>query len=119
MIVSANLGILTVVLAAVFVTSNLLSSNVIVLGIKPLVLTTPATKIETATAARPSSSVLLDKFGIEEIYPTNAFEGKEWYVNMSSPSNDTMFSIWGGGSETGSSNATASNISKITREPDL
>jgi hypothetical protein len=119
MIVSANLRILTVVLAAVFVTSNLLWSTVIVLGIKPLTLTTPATKIETATAARPSSSsVLLDKFGIEEIYPSKTFEGKEWYLNMNSPSNDTILSISGGGSETGSSNVTASNISKITREAD-
>ena len=34
----------------------------------------------------------VDKFGILEIYPTKV-DGREWYLNMSNPMNDSMFSI--------------------------
>ena len=37
---------------------------------------------------------------------------------MSSPLNDTIFSLSSGGTEKGSLNATISNNTKITREPD-
>ena len=43
---------------------------------------------------------------------------REWYVNMSSPLNDTIFSLSSGGTEKGSLNASTSNATKITREPD-
>ena len=35
---------------------------------------------------------MVDKFGIKEIYPTNQ-HGREWYVNMTNPKNDTMLSF--------------------------
>ena len=34
----------------------------------------------------------LDKFGIKKIYPTSE-GGREWFVNMNNPKNDSMFSI--------------------------
>ena len=37
-----------------------------------------------------SSGPTLDKFGIEQIYPT-ATGGNEWYVNMNNPTSDPMF----------------------------
>ena len=39
-----------------------------------------------------SSPAGLDKFGIKEIYPTMQ-GGREWYINMSNPRNDNIFSI--------------------------
>src|SRR6476660_8975561 len=39
-----------------------------------------------------SSPDRLDKFGIKEIYPTMQ-GGREWYINMSNPRNDNIFSI--------------------------
>jgi hypothetical protein len=36
----------------------------------------------------------VDKFGIKEIHPTKK-DGREWYVNMNNPENDTLFSIGG------------------------
>jgi hypothetical protein len=39
-----------------------------------------------------SSPASLDKFGIKEIYPTKQ-GGREWYINMSNPRNDNIFSI--------------------------
>lgn len=35
---------------------------------------------------------MLDRFGIKEIYPTKQ-NGREWYVNMTNPKSDKMFSI--------------------------
>jgi hypothetical protein len=34
----------------------------------------------------------LDKFGIKKIYPTSE-DGREWFVNMNNPKNDSIFSI--------------------------
>jgi hypothetical protein len=34
----------------------------------------------------------LDKFGIKKIYPTSE-GGREWFVNMNNPKNDSIFSI--------------------------
>lgn len=42
-----------------------------------------------------SSPTRLDKFGIKEIYPTMQ-GGREWYINMKNPKNDTMFAIQAG-----------------------
>jgi hypothetical protein len=39
-----------------------------------------------------SSPARLDKFGIKEIYPTTQ-GGREWYINMSNPRKDNIFSI--------------------------
>jgi hypothetical protein len=36
----------------------------------------------------------VDKFGIKEIHPTKK-DGREWYINMNNPVNDTLFSIGG------------------------
>ena len=39
-----------------------------------------------------NENTMVDKFGIKEIYPTNQ-HGREWYVNMTNPKNDTMLSF--------------------------
>lgn len=39
-----------------------------------------------------SKTTMVDKFGIREIYPTKQL-GREWYVNMTNPKNDTMLSF--------------------------
>ncbi|MDP9289362.1 MAG: hypothetical protein M3P08_14365 [Thermoproteota archaeon] len=62
---------------------------------------------------------LVDKFGIKEIYPTKPDGGMEWFINMSSPLNDKMFSLSGGSEKTNSSlaNAASSN-GQIIKQPD-
>ena len=51
--------------------------------------TTPNTTaaITTTKVAMPTT---VDKFGIEKIYPTKR-GGREWYVNMDNPKNDSIF----------------------------
>jgi hypothetical protein len=53
-----------------------------------------------------SSHAGLDKFGIKEIYPTMQ-GGREWYINMSNPRNDNIFSI-----------GTGFSYENITKQPD-
>jgi hypothetical protein len=36
--------------------------------------------------------MILDKFRIKKIYPTSE-DGREWFVNMNNPKNDSIFSI--------------------------
>jgi len=65
-----------------------------------------------AAQAISNNKVATDKFGITEIYPTKPNGGREWYINMSSPLNDTSFSLSGGSEKTSNSslaNATSSN----------
>ena len=66
----------------------------------------------------PTTEFPVDKFGIREIYPTQS-GGREWYVNMSSPTNDKNFYLSGGSESTNSSlsNATSSN-SQLVKRPD-
>jgi hypothetical protein len=74
-------------------------------------------------AAQPISiqnnKVDADKFGITEIYPTKPNGGREWFINMTSPLDDKVFSLSGGGENTNSSlaNATSSN-GQIIKQPD-
>jgi hypothetical protein len=62
-----------------------------------------------SSITHPTKSPLVDKFGITEIYPTAPVGGREWYVNMSSPTNDTNFYLSGGGESTNSSGTANSN----------
>ena len=39
-----------------------------------------------------NENTMVDKFGINEIYPTKQ-DGREWYVNMTNPKNDSMLSL--------------------------
>jgi hypothetical protein len=39
-----------------------------------------------------SNGTLHDKFGVSDIYPTKQ-SGREWYMNMSNPTNDSLLSI--------------------------
>src|SRR5690242_4230175 len=48
-----------------------------------------------SSLSNSGSSARLDKFGIKEIYPTMQ-GGREWYINMKNPKNDTMFAIQAG-----------------------
>lgn len=48
-----------------------------------------------SSLSNSGSSARLDKFGIKEIYP-NEQGGREWYINMKNPKNDTMFAIQAG-----------------------
>jgi hypothetical protein len=73
-----------------------------------------------AVQAISNTKVATDKFGITEIYPTKPNGGREWYINMSSPLNDTSFSLSGGSEKTSNSsfaNATSSN-GQIIKQPD-
>ena len=100
------------VFASIFLTSTFVSGKVNM----PTATTPPISNTLIKKSLTPS---LFDKFGIKEIYPTKPDGGRrEWYVNMSSPLNDTIFSLSSGGTEKGSLNATTSNTTKITREPD-
>lgn len=51
-----------------------------------------STKTGAATTNITSSYRKFDKFAIKEIYPTRV-GGREWYVNMHNPINDSIFSI--------------------------
>jgi hypothetical protein len=66
-----------------------------------------------------NNKVAADKFGITEIYPTKPNGGREWFINMTSPLDDKVFSLSGGGENTNSSlaNATSSN-GQIIKQPD-
>ena len=80
--------------------------------------------IHTALAVSPLlskniSNVTTDKFGIREIYPTKPDGGGEWYINMSSPLSDKIFSLSGGTEKTNSSFANATSASgQIIKQPD-
>jgi hypothetical protein len=50
------------------------------------------TRNVTSASKATSSYGKIDKFGITEIYPTKV-GGREWYVNMNNPINDSIFSI--------------------------
>jgi hypothetical protein len=52
---------------------------------------TSHTKIATTEVANVSQKGV-DKFGIKEIYPTKKGGGREWYINMADPRNDSIFS---------------------------
>ena len=39
-----------------------------------------------------SEATMVDKFGVREIYPTKQL-GREWYVNMTNPKNDTLLAF--------------------------
>ena len=58
-----------------------------------------STRIVTAAPKITFSDKKVDKFGIKEIYPTNV-GGREWYLNMNNPINDSIFSIGSGQSIT-------------------
>jgi hypothetical protein len=51
-----------------------------------------ATKLVGAASKITSSYSKVNKFGIKEIYPTKV-GGREWYVNVNNPINDSIFSI--------------------------
>jgi hypothetical protein len=51
-----------------------------------------STKTGAATPKITSSYRKFDNFAIKEIYPTRV-GGREWYVNMHNPINDSIFSI--------------------------
>jgi len=65
-----------------------------------------------------NNKVGVDEFGITEIYPTKP-NGREWYINASSPLTDKSFFLSGGPEKTNSSfaNATSSN-GHIIKQPD-
>ncbi len=60
--------------------------------------------------SKQNNTVVVDKFGITEIYPTKPNGGREWYVNMSSPLNDGNFYL-SGGTENSNSSATTNSTS--------
>lgn len=51
-----------------------------------------ATEQNNTTLVSNSNVTMNDKFGIAEIYPTKE-NGREWYLNMSNPYNDSLLSI--------------------------
>jgi hypothetical protein len=55
--------------------------------------TTNATTTTVTKISKPAASV--DKFGIDKMYPTKK-GGREWYINMVNPENDSIFSIGSG-----------------------
>jgi hypothetical protein len=81
------------------------------------------TKAATAPVAPLNSTHVnrenVDKFGIQEIYPTK-HGGREWFINMSSPLSDKNFSLSGGGERASNSSlANASSINgQIIKQPD-
>ena len=60
--------------------------------------------------SKQNNTVVVDKFGITEIYPTKPNGGREWYVNMSSPLNDGNFYL-SGGTENSNASATTNSTS--------
>lgn len=64
------------------------------------------------------NKVGMDEFGITEIYPTKP-NGREWYIDTSSPLTDKSFFLSGGTEKTNSSlaNATSSN-GQLKKQPD-
>jgi hypothetical protein len=83
-------------------------------------LTTNAAIAAAQPISKQNNTVVVDKFGIREIYPTKPLGGREWYVNMSFPLNDKSFYLSGGGENTNSSaitNVTSSN-SQLIKQAD-
>ena len=69
--------------------ANSSSLNKITNTTKPKSLASQTKTIEvTANISKKG----LDKFGIKEIYPTKKGGGREWYINMADPTNDSIFS---------------------------
>ena len=52
----------------------------------------PPTPYITSVKGTNLTKISIDKFGIKKIYPTKT-GGREWYVNMNNPVNDSIFSI--------------------------
>src|SRR5215469_12393237 len=80
--------------------------------------TSSPTNAVTPPISKNNNKVAVDKFGIREIYPTKQ-NGREWFINTSSPLTDNSFSLSGGTERTNSSlaNATSSN-GQIIKQPD-
>jgi hypothetical protein len=77
-------------------TANLSSSPT-----ESITMSPPLPPINTVTLAHTNTSLTknnkhdgVDKFGTKEIHPTKK-GGREWYINMNNPENDTLFSIGG------------------------
>ncbi len=51
-----------------------------------------ATAQNITTQALDSKATVNDRFGIAKIYPTKE-NGREWYLNMNNPYNDSLLSI--------------------------
>jgi len=98
-----------VLIIFVFLVLNLLISTVLTGESTNAIskLTTTITSKMTKPTQTPYS---VDKFGIKEIYPTK-IGGREWYVNMSSPESDKMFSI--SGDTKGERGSLTSNLSSL------
>jgi hypothetical protein len=77
--------------SAIWSDSNLTATNKTTLANK-IYMKSMLTKISNPTHKTVLSIDKVDKFGILKIYPTVA-GGREWYLNMSNPRNDSMFSI--------------------------
>jgi hypothetical protein len=82
-------------------------------------LQTKLANAATTPLLSKNNKVGVDKFGITEIYPTTKLNGREWYINASSPLTDKNFFLSGGPEKTNSSvaNATSSN-GQIIKQPD-
>jgi hypothetical protein len=48
--------------------------------------------ISISTSKSLTTPISADKFGIKKIYPTKV-GGREWFINMANPSNDSIFSV--------------------------
>jgi hypothetical protein len=97
----------SVLLSSLDEVSNALPTNAAVAAVKPLL-------------AKNNNKVAIDKFGIQEIYPTKPSGGREWYINASSLLSDKSFSLSGGGEKTSNSslaNATSLN-GQLVKQPD-
>jgi hypothetical protein len=60
----------------------------------PIKQVTLANQTNTSLTKNNKSHDRVDKFGIKEIYPTKK-GGREWYMNMNNPVDDTLFSVGG------------------------
>jgi hypothetical protein len=56
---------------------------------------TNATTTAIANRVAKPAAVVVDKFGIKKIYPTKK-GGREWYINMDNPKNDSIFNVGSG-----------------------
>ena len=67
-----------------------------VVGISAIFLASPAALLASAQnqtmQVLHTNSTMNDRFGIAEIYPTKE-NGREWYLNMNNPLNDSLFTI--------------------------
>jgi len=91
--------IVNIVFAVFAVFASILLTSTFVSGKVNTPTATTSTSPNSNTLIKKSlTPSLFDKFGIKEIYPTKQDGGgREWYVNMNSPINDTIFSLSSGG----------------------